>query len=141
MPDLAQSQVLRNLHGALKLLIRGAAQELTEQCDVPQPKADILVLWAIVNELDNQVDLPTMLFAPTLDAIRISVENTHADAVDAARNTVRGAEKQVATARETLEKVKTAERLALAAIKETATIRARLEEGELDDANVIEVKS
>ncbi len=30
MPDLAQSQVLRNLHGALQLLIRGAAQELTE---------------------------------------------------------------------------------------------------------------
>ncbi|KKL74178.1 hypothetical protein LCGC14_2067490 [marine sediment metagenome] len=81
MPDLEQSQVLRNLHGALKLLIRGAAQELTEQCDVPQPRADILVLWVIVNELDNQADLPTMLVGPVLDAIRISVKNVHAVAM------------------------------------------------------------
>ena len=81
MPDLEQSQVLRNLHGALKLLIRGAAQELTEQCNVSQPKADIKVLHALVSELDAQADLPTMLVGPVLDAIRVSVENVHADAL------------------------------------------------------------
>ena len=108
MPDLAQSQVLRNLHGALQLLIRGAAQELTEQCNVSQPEADIMVFNALFNHLDKQVDLPTLLVGPVFQAIRISVEGAHADAL---------------------------------LMEERAAIRARLEEGEQADTNVIKVKS
>ena len=80
-------QVLHNLHGALHLLIRGAAHELTEQHNVPQPEADIKVLHALFIELDAQADLPTMLISPVLDAIRISVKNVHAYGVSVEEET------------------------------------------------------
>ena len=72
--------VLNELQSAIRLAARGAAHELIEQYNIPQPKADTLVLWAIFNELDNQADIPALLFAPVCDAIRIAVENEHADA-------------------------------------------------------------
>ena len=81
MPDLEQSQVLRNLHGALKLLIRGAAAELTEKLNVSQPKADVMVLHTLFGYIDEQADLPTMLVGPVLAAIRVAIENEHADAL------------------------------------------------------------
>ncbi len=76
---MSQQQVLHNLHGALQLLIRGAAQELTEQYNVPQPEADVMVLHALFGYIDEQADLPTMLVGPVLGAIRVSIEHEHAD--------------------------------------------------------------
>lgn len=79
----AYNLTLNELQGAVRLLIRGTAYELTEHHDVPQPKADVMILHALFGELDNQADLPTMLVGPVLDAIRASVENEHANALAA----------------------------------------------------------
>ncbi len=81
--QLDRRSVLRNLHGALQLLIRGATQELTEQHSVSQPEADVMVLQAMFNQLDLLVDLPTMLVGPVIAAIRVSIEHEHADALAA----------------------------------------------------------
>ncbi len=83
----SETQILHSLHGALELLIHGAAHELTEQCDIPQPKADIKVLQTVFTHLDLQVDLPTLLVGPILTAISVSIENDRKDALAKATHT------------------------------------------------------
>lgn len=74
-------EVIRDLHFAIRLLTRGAANELTELHRIPQPEADVKVLQALACELDTQANLPTLIFSPLLDAIRVSIENDYADAL------------------------------------------------------------
>ena len=73
--------ILNELQGAIRLAIRGAAHELTENHNVSQPEADILTLTAVVCEIDALADLPTLTLSDITIAIRASVENEHADAL------------------------------------------------------------
>lgn len=73
--------ILNELQGAVRLLIRGAAHELTEHHDVSQPGADILTLTAVICEVDALADLPTLTLSEVTNAIRVSIENEHADAL------------------------------------------------------------
>ncbi len=73
--------ILNELQGAIRLSIRGAAHELTEYHDIPQPEADILTLNAVVSTIDALADLPTLILSQTIEAIRVSVENERADAL------------------------------------------------------------
>jgi hypothetical protein len=75
------NHILNELQGAVRLCIRGAAHELTEYHNVPQPEADILTLTAVVGAIDMIADLPTLTVGEVLNAIRISVESEHADAL------------------------------------------------------------
>lgn len=83
--EALQNIVLTQLRGSISLATRGAAAELTEKLNVPQPEADIMVLQTLFNELDAQADLPTMLVGLVLDAIHTSVENERCDALTALR--------------------------------------------------------
>ena len=75
------SLVLNELQGAVRLAIRGAAHELTENHNISQPEADILTLTAVVCEVDALANLPTLTLGDVIIAIRTSVENEHADAL------------------------------------------------------------
>ncbi|KKL17047.1 hypothetical protein LCGC14_2489430 [marine sediment metagenome] len=76
-----RNYILNELQGAIRLAIRGAAQELTENHNVTQPEADILALTAAVCAVDALADLPTLTLREVLHAIRVSIENEHADAL------------------------------------------------------------
>lgn len=78
---VSQNLILNELQGAIRLCIRGAAHELTENHNVSQPEADILTLTAVVCEVDALADLPTLTLSDVTIAIRASVENEHADAL------------------------------------------------------------
>ena len=73
------------LQGAIRLAIRGAAHELTEYHNVPQPEADIITLTAAMCAVDSMTDLPALTFSEMILAIRTAVENEHADALLAER--------------------------------------------------------
>ena len=73
--------ILNELQGAVRLLIRGAAHELTEYHNIPQPEADILTLTAVVYEIDALADLPTLTLSDVITTIRTSIKNEHADAL------------------------------------------------------------
>ena len=75
--------ILNELQGAVRLAIRGAAHELTENHNVTQPEADVLTLNAAVCAIDGLADLPTLTIDSVFVAIRTSVENEHADALAA----------------------------------------------------------
>ncbi len=73
--------VLNELQGAIRLSVQGAAHELTENHDVPQPKADILTITAAFCEIDALADLPTLVLSDVIIAIKAAIENEHADAL------------------------------------------------------------
>ncbi len=77
--------ILNELQGAVRLLIRGAAHELIENHNVPQPEADILTLTAVFCEIDSLADLPTLVLSDVITAIRVSVENERTDALEEAK--------------------------------------------------------
>lgn len=80
MPPIYQL-ILNELQGAIRLAIRGAAYELIEHHNVPQPEADILTLTAVICAVDALADLPTLILSEVLSTIRVSVENERDDAL------------------------------------------------------------
>ena len=80
MPPI-YNHILNELQGAVRLSIRGAAYELTEYHNVPQPEADIIALTVVMYAVDAIGDLPTLTLGEVINAIRASVEHEHANAL------------------------------------------------------------
>jgi len=82
MPN-AKELVSSELQSAVRLLIRGAAHELTELYNIPQPEADIQALNMAFCAIDKLADLPNLVFANTIISIRVSVEADYEDKLKA----------------------------------------------------------